>query len=81
MFCACRSDLHAFAMEPLLTYVAANPELISTIAITASPAHGFSMFIIFMLFQSFLLIFWQQCRLWLSALSFRGPLFNQSTIR
>jgi hypothetical protein len=39
------------------------------------------MFIIFMLFQSFLLIFWQQCRLWLSALSFRSPLFNQSTIR
>jgi hypothetical protein len=58
MLSTSRSDLHTFSMEPLLADVAANPELISPVTITTSPASGFALFIIILLFQFFLLIFW-----------------------
>nr|ACU24611.1 unknown [Glycine max] len=60
MLCPSRGDLHTFTMEPLLADVTANPEFISAIVLTTCPTQGLSMFIIILIVQFFILIFWLQ---------------------
>jgi len=41
----CRSDLHTFPMVPPLTYITANPKLVSAVVTAAAPARCFTVFV------------------------------------
>lgn len=72
MFRSSWSDFYTLAMEPLLTDVATDPELVSGIRSTATSTKGVTMFLVILVIKRFLLVlgrWWSRfCRLCLSHL-------------